>query len=161
MIQGGCLCAGIRFEITKAVGPFELCHCNRCRKSSGSAFVAAIGVQTEDFTLLRGQELIAHYDAPILHRPPPYRASFCSVCGSPAPNPVAGEAWCRVLIPAKYEEIEDRVCCKPAGCNREWIPPVYEDQERKVCCKPATCKTIRIPAEYKDETSKVTIGIRL
>ncbi len=29
-IQGGCLCGGVRFEIARAVGPFELCHCSRC-----------------------------------------------------------------------------------------------------------------------------------
>ncbi|MDA1193934.1 MAG: hypothetical protein O2894_02005 [Planctomycetota bacterium] len=67
----------------------------------------------------------------------------------------AGEAWCRVLIPAQYEDYEEKVCCKPAGTNREWIAPVYEDRETKVCCKPAACKQICIPAEYKDETDKV------
>jgi len=40
MIPGSCLCGGVRFAIAKAVGPFELCHCRRCRKSSGSAWAA-------------------------------------------------------------------------------------------------------------------------
>jgi len=44
MIRGSCLCGGVKFEITRAVGPFELCHCARCRKASGSAFVAGLGV---------------------------------------------------------------------------------------------------------------------
>ena len=48
MIQGGCLCGGVRFEIDRAVGPFELCHCRRCRKASGSAFMAGIGVRRAD-----------------------------------------------------------------------------------------------------------------
>ena len=43
-MRGGCLCGGIVFEVAKFEGPFELCHCTRCRKVSGSAFVAAIGV---------------------------------------------------------------------------------------------------------------------
>ena len=43
MIMGRCLCGGVRFEIVQAVGPFELCHCNRCRKVSGSAFAAMLG----------------------------------------------------------------------------------------------------------------------
>src|SRR5437867_12620161 len=96
MIKGSCLCGGVRFEIDRATGPFELCHCHRCRKASGSAFVAGLGVRTEDFRLLAGQELITTYEAPILERPPPYRTSFCSRCGSPVPNPEPGSAWFEV-----------------------------------------------------------------
>ncbi len=87
MITGGCLCGGVRFEIKRAVGPFELCHCSRCRKASGSAFAAGVGVRTEDFRLLNGKELIKSYEAPILRNPPPYRTSFCTRCGSPVPDP--------------------------------------------------------------------------
>ena len=57
MIRGGCLCGGVRFEIARAVGPFELCHCNRCRKASGSAFVPWLGALREDFRLLRAKSL--------------------------------------------------------------------------------------------------------
>ena len=97
MIRGSCLCGGVRFEIARAIGPFELCHCQRCRKASGSAFVADVGVRTEDFHLLSGQELISTYDAPILRGPPAYRTSFCSRCGSPVPNPDPNAEWFRVV----------------------------------------------------------------
>jgi len=93
MIQGSCLCGGVRFEVARAVGPFELCHCSRCRKASGSAFAAMVGVEAADYRLLAGAELIASYDAPILRAPPPYRASFCRRCGSPVPNPEPGADW--------------------------------------------------------------------
>lgn len=89
MITGSCLCGGVRFEIAEAAGPFELCHCSRCRKASGSAFFAGLGVRTEDFRLLAGRELIHSYEAPILERPPAYRKSFCSRCGSPVPDPAS------------------------------------------------------------------------
>ena len=62
MISGSCLCGGVRFEIAKAVGPFELCHCNRCRKVTGSAFVAGLGVNTEDYRLIEGHDLIESYE---------------------------------------------------------------------------------------------------
>jgi RimJ/RimL family protein N-acetyltransferase len=93
MIRGACLCGGVRFEIAKAVGPFELCHCSRCRKSSGSAFAAFLGVEAADYRLLAGAELIVSYDAPILRTPPAYRSSFCRRCGSPVPNPPSGADW--------------------------------------------------------------------
>ncbi len=93
MIPGGCLCGGVRFEIERAVGPFELCHCPRCRKVSGSAFVSGLGVRVDDFRLLSGAELIRSYQAPIRERPPAYRVAFCSRCGSPVPDPLAGAEW--------------------------------------------------------------------
>jgi hypothetical protein len=87
MLRGGCLCGGVRFEIDRAVGPFELCHCRRCRKVSGSAFMASIGVQRDEFRFVTGRELIKVYEAPILESPPAYRVGFCGVCGSPVPDP--------------------------------------------------------------------------
>jgi hypothetical protein len=93
MIKGSCLCGGVQFELARAAGPFELCHCNRCRKVSGSAFMAGIGVRREDFRFVRGEELVRSYDAPILDAPPAYRSTFCSRCGSPVPDPTATGEW--------------------------------------------------------------------
>jgi hypothetical protein len=96
MIRGSCLCGGVRFEIARVVGPFELCHCSRCRKASGSAFVAGLGVSREDFRLLQGRDLIKTYESPIREAPPAYRACFCSRCGSPVPDPFAESPWFEV-----------------------------------------------------------------
>lgn len=93
MIRGSCLCGGVRFELDRAVGPFELCHCNRCRKTSGSAFVSGLVVRGEDFRFVSGRELIRTYDAPILHSPPAYRVCFCGTCGSCVPDPESKADW--------------------------------------------------------------------
>lgn len=93
MTLGGCLCGGVRFEVERFAGPFELCHCSRCRKTSGSAFAAMVGVRRAEFRWLAGQELVEHFDAPLLHHPPPYRSSFCRRCGSPVPDPADGSDW--------------------------------------------------------------------
>ena len=86
MIRGSCLCGGVRFEVRKAQGPFELCHCSRCRKFTGSAFAADIFVTADDFTLLQGQELIRVFEAPLRRAPPAYHSCFCSGCGSRVPD---------------------------------------------------------------------------
>lgn len=96
MIRGSCLCGGVQFEIARAVGPFELCHCRRCRKVSGSAFLAGLGVMRDDFRMLTGRELIACYEAPIIHAPPPYLAFFCRRCGSPTPDPEPSGEWLEI-----------------------------------------------------------------
>ena len=109
MIHGSCLCGAIRFEFTKPAGPFELCHCTRCRKVTGSAFFSGLYVRVEDFRLVEGKELITTYEAPILREPPGYRASFCSRCGSPVPNPDGGSRL--VEIPAGL--LDDDPAMKP------------------------------------------------
>lgn len=85
-VGGGCLCGAIRFEIDAFVGPFELCHCSRCRKASGSAFVAGIGVRARHFRFREGESLVRRYEAAVLEHPPGYATAFCSRCGSPAPD---------------------------------------------------------------------------
>jgi hypothetical protein len=93
MIRGSCLCGGVTFEMDRAVGPFELCHCSRCRKTSGSAFVAGLGVRRDEFRFLSGRELVRTYEAPILRSPPAYRVCFCSRCGSCVPDPNPESEW--------------------------------------------------------------------
>ena len=93
MIRGQCLCGSVQFEIERAEGPFELCHCSRCRKVSGSAFMAGLGVRAADFRFVCGKEMIRSYEAPIREAPPAYRVSFCSRCGSPVPDPPQGADW--------------------------------------------------------------------
>jgi hypothetical protein len=66
MIKGSCLCGGVKFEIRGSKGPFELCHCNRCRKATGSAFAAGLRVRGEDLRIVQGQELIKTFEAPIV-----------------------------------------------------------------------------------------------
>ncbi len=96
MIRGGCLCGGIRFEVERFVGPFELCHCNRCRKRCGAAFAPMVGVRADDFRWLQGRELVRSYDAEIVEMPPAYRSSFCRRCGSPVPDPEERADWFEV-----------------------------------------------------------------
>jgi len=93
MIRGSCLCGAVQFELTRAVGPFELCHCSRCRRVSGSAFMAAVGVRREDFRWLRGRDAIRSFDAPLLRAAPAYRSCFCQHCGSPTPDPNGTSPW--------------------------------------------------------------------
>ena len=87
MIHGGCLCGAVKFELDRVIGPFELCHCSRCRTVSGSAFMAAVAVRRSDFHWVQGMEQVRTYDAPILREPPAYRSCFCQRCGCQVPDP--------------------------------------------------------------------------
>lgn len=102
MARGSCLCGAIRFEIDSFVGPFELCHCSRCRKASGSAFVAGIGFRARDFRWIAGADDVRPFEAPVREHAPGYRTTFCRHCGSPAPDVPESPAkepggdWCEL-----------------------------------------------------------------
>ena len=90
MVTGSCLCGGIAFEINGRLTPMQYCHAARCRKATGSAFAAELLALAADLRWIRGQDLITVYEAPLLREPPPYRHSFCRICGSPVPVALEG-----------------------------------------------------------------------
>ena len=96
MIRGSCLCGAVRFEVVRFIGPFELCHCSRCRKASGSAFAAMIGVDAADFSWISGSEEVVSFAAPVIEHPPGYASAFCRHCGTPMPNSEADDRWFEV-----------------------------------------------------------------
>ena len=76
-VRGGCLCGGVRYELTTPFRRANFCHCSRCRKHSGAAASAQGRVAREGFTLLSGAELVETF------RPEGGMAkAFCRVCGS-------------------------------------------------------------------------------
>ncbi len=80
MITGQCLCGDVRYEIEGKISPIWLCHCGKCRRSSGSAFHASAVVRPEQFHWVSGEQAIREYvDTP------GYKTRFCGRCGSPVP----------------------------------------------------------------------------
>jgi hypothetical protein len=39
VVTGGCLCGAVRFEVELPFRRANACHCSRCRRHSGSAFL--------------------------------------------------------------------------------------------------------------------------
>ena len=85
-MTGRCFCGNVVFEFDGPITDIEICHCSRCQLATGSPFAAEFRVRAENFRWLRGEDLIAFCDAPILRDPPAYRRSFCKTCGSPLPS---------------------------------------------------------------------------
>lgn len=76
--QGSCLCGGIRFTITGALEPIQVCHCAQCRQGQGGPVATNIPVEVSALTFERGEDLLQNYES----SPGKIRA-FCKVCGSP------------------------------------------------------------------------------
>jgi hypothetical protein len=80
MPTGACLCGNIRYEIDGELFGIWFCHCSKCRRSTGAAFVAAAACRKQDFRWLEEPQTIAEF-----RTESGYRRSFCSTCGSPIP----------------------------------------------------------------------------
>ena len=76
--QGSCLCGSIRYELSAELGDFGHCHCQSCRKASGSAYASNAPVGRSHFHLVGSSETLREYES----SPGKFRA-FCSRCGSP------------------------------------------------------------------------------
>jgi hypothetical protein len=78
LVRGGCLCGGVRFQLTLPFRRAGWCHCSRCRRHSGGIGLVQGRVPRDGFRLLAGEELLRVY------RPAAGAAAkvFCSVCGS-------------------------------------------------------------------------------
>jgi hypothetical protein len=79
---GSCLCGEITFQVEGSFEEFYLCHCERCRKDTGSAHAANLFSSTAKLTWLSGEEKIRTYN----FRNEGHIKSFCTVCGSALPN---------------------------------------------------------------------------
>jgi hypothetical protein len=76
VMLGGCLCGAIRYRFTIPPKMSVNCHCSKCRRHSGAAFLTYVAVDLSGFQIERGQ-------------PVGYRSSneavrsHCGSCGSP------------------------------------------------------------------------------
>lgn len=82
-MRGQCLCGQIEFEIGGAIPKLYQCHCSLCRKQGGSASNTATIVAARNFRWLAGEEHISSWA-----KETGFRSHFCSMCGSPVPNPL-------------------------------------------------------------------------
>ena len=77
MIEGGCLCGEVRYQISGDPRSMTHCHCSMCRKAHGAAFATFVEVARGDFRYTSGEASIESYESS-----PGCRRPFCRRCGS-------------------------------------------------------------------------------
>ena len=77
-LTGGCLCGGVRFEVTEPLLFASYCHCTRCQRRSGTAASAQARVAPGSLRVTAGEKLMHAYDPP----GGGFSKLFCSTCGS-------------------------------------------------------------------------------
>jgi len=76
-LTGGCLCGGVRFEVTEPPLHASYCHCTRCQRRTGTAASAQARVAPGSFRIVAGEELLSEWVPPDAGFP----KVFCSRCG--------------------------------------------------------------------------------
>jgi len=92
--SGSCLCGQVRFEVEGDFESFFLCHCQYCRKDTGSAHAANLFSTTASLTWLSGRDQVREFNVPATR----HVKCFCSTCGAALPCQQAGGAL--LVVPA-------------------------------------------------------------
>jgi hypothetical protein len=77
-LSGGCLCGGVRFELSEPARLAGYCHCRRCQRRTGTASSAQVRIDGRALRLLRGEELVRSWR----HPDGGFEKCFCRECGA-------------------------------------------------------------------------------
>lgn len=91
---GSCLCGAVRYVVDGEFDRFYLCHCEHCRKDTGSAHAANLFSSTALLKWTSGQDKVTFFNLPSTR----HSKSFCSICGSALPSAQAESKL--VVVPA-------------------------------------------------------------
>ena len=104
-VSGSCLCHSIEYEVIGETVRFSHCHCQRCRKATGTAHATNLLLTpVTGIKWLKGEDLLVRYKVPEAER---FYNCFCSKCGSPMPRTISEID--AVLIPAGSLDTEPPV----------------------------------------------------
>jgi len=76
-LTGGCMCGGVRFEVTAPLVRAGYCHCTRCQRRTGTAASVSGRIQPGSLRITSGEELVRTYNPG-----GGFLKAFCSTCGS-------------------------------------------------------------------------------
>ncbi|OJJ68924.1 hypothetical protein ASPBRDRAFT_32684 [Aspergillus brasiliensis CBS 101740] len=127
-ITGSCLCGGIQYEVTGDAMKQVMCHCDNCRKFTGSSFMANSFLQESQLTIKSGESLIQSYTDNKVDSGNTLNRRFCRVCGSPV-YITSSQAEGFVVVPTGTMDGEAARKWKPqvefyCRARREYLPEV-------------------------------------
>ncbi|WKD50055.1 GFA family protein [Microbulbifer spongiae] len=80
-ITGGCCCGSVLFKLEDDFENFFFCHCEQCRKLTGSAHASNLFTSPSNIAWIQGENKIKRYDHPARS----FSKAFCKDCGSGLP----------------------------------------------------------------------------
>ena len=101
-VAGSCLCGSVHYTVNGRAKRFYHCHCQRCRKATGTGHASNLLISPETaISWTKGEDCLSRYKVPEAER---FYNCFCKNCGSPMPRAVPELK--AVIIPAGSLDIE-------------------------------------------------------
>src|SRR5271169_1156387 len=125
-LVGSCLCGAVTYRVRAPFMQFAHCHCERCRKATGTGHATNLYVEHENFERLTGEDCTARYDLPTAKS---FATTFCRTCGSPLPHHTRSGRT--VVVPAGSLDDEPPMPLQahifwesraPWACSSEGVP---------------------------------------
>ncbi|GKZ72794.1 hypothetical protein AnigIFM50267_009176 [Aspergillus niger] len=128
VITGSCLCGGIQYEVTGEPMKRVMCHCDNCRKFTGSSFMANSFMKESQLTIKSGESLIQSFTDTKVDTGSTLQRRFCRVCGSPV-YVTSSRAEGFVVVPSGTMDGEAARKWRPqvefyCKARREYLPEV-------------------------------------
>lgn len=92
-LTGRCLCGTVHFTVMGSPLRFLHCHCERCRRATGTGHASNIILKPADIEWQSGEGSIKRYKVPDADR---FATVFCTNCGGPVPR----EHGDMIVVPA-------------------------------------------------------------
>ena len=93
-ITGSCCCGDVAFTVEDDFSDFFFCHCEQCRKLTGTAHAANLFTSPNNINWINGKEKVKHYD----HQERSFSKAFCENCGSGLP--FVTQSGTSLIVPA-------------------------------------------------------------
>ncbi|WP_354625813.1 GFA family protein [Psychromonas sp. MME2] len=93
-LTGGCCCGAVSFAVEDNFSHFYFCHCEQCRKLTGSAHASNLFTEPDNIRWIAGQDKIKRF----IHPTRSFSKNFCLVCGSALP--FLSQSGRYLLVPA-------------------------------------------------------------
>jgi hypothetical protein len=77
-LTGGCLCGGVRFELSQPPKAAGYCHCTRCQRRTGTGASVQASIEGSALRFVRGEDLVKAWR----HPDGGWEKCFCRECGA-------------------------------------------------------------------------------
>ncbi len=116
---------------------------------------AADSLDEREKALLKREKALEQREAALKSQMKGSKSHVFSEMDDILPAAKAGQCFAKVLVPAIYKSVEEKVVIQEAGHKIDIIPAKYERVKDRVMIKEASQKVVEVPAVYQKVSEKI------
>ncbi|KDQ52658.1 hypothetical protein JAAARDRAFT_39927 [Jaapia argillacea MUCL 33604] len=118
--RGSCLCRRVQYELTGSPFHVTICHCENCRKTTGSAFMSNALFEAHQVRFVSDSNEIRVYPDSATSSGSTLDRSFCGTCGSPVMVSSANHPNLAIMPAGCIDDGHDWVPTREYFCDDKW-----------------------------------------